>query len=124
MYINFDKDIAHMMFGYRVRFLPEKMTSYEKGTPPPEEDQSHKPILQYIKERIGGCIQRYEPIEGYLTKQTIVKVLDSENEDDQAEIEKNRKLIRNGGRVGANAGNTNPHIRKALVSMPWAYDKT
>jgi len=53
-----------------------------------------------------------------------VKVLDSENEDDAAEIEKNRKLIRNGGRVGANAGNTNPHIRKALVSMPWAYDKT
>ena len=59
-----------------------------------------------------------------MTKQTIVKVLDSENEDDVVEIEKNRKLIRNGGRVGANAGNTNPNIRKALVSMPWTYDKT
>ena len=25
LYINFDKDIAHKMFGYRVRFLPENM---------------------------------------------------------------------------------------------------
>jgi len=24
VYLNFDKDIAHRMFGYRVRFLPEK----------------------------------------------------------------------------------------------------
>ena len=64
------------------------------------------------------------PIDSYLTKQTIVKVLDSENEDDVVEIEKNRKLIRNGGRVGANSGNTNPHLRKALISLPWVYDKT
>lgn len=28
MYINFDKDIAHMMFGYRVRFLADKMKTY------------------------------------------------------------------------------------------------
>jgi hypothetical protein len=28
MYINFDKDFSHKMFGFRVRFLPEKMSSY------------------------------------------------------------------------------------------------
>ena len=42
MYINFDKDIAHLMFGYRVRHIPEKMTSYPQsqvaGNPPCEED--------------------------------------------------------------------------------------
>ena len=68
MYINFDKDIAHMMFGYRVRFLPDKMKEYENGTPSPNEDQSHKPILHFIKDRIAACVSRYEPIEGYQTK--------------------------------------------------------
>lgn len=34
MYINFDKDIAHLMFGYRIRFIPDKMTTFKsKGTP-------------------------------------------------------------------------------------------
>jgi len=28
LYINFDKDIAHRMFGYRARFVEEQMTSY------------------------------------------------------------------------------------------------
>lgn len=28
LYINFDKDLSHKMFGYRVRFVPEKMKSY------------------------------------------------------------------------------------------------
>ena len=50
-------------------------------------------------------------------------MLDSDNEDDVAEIEKNRRLIRNGGRVGANAGNTNPHLRKSLITLNWYYEK-
>jgi len=28
VYINFDKDIAHKMFGYRVRFLDQNMAMY------------------------------------------------------------------------------------------------
>lgn len=28
LYINFDKDIAARMFGYRVRFVEDQMTSY------------------------------------------------------------------------------------------------
>jgi len=40
-------------------------------------------------------------------------VLESDNENDTIEIEKNRKAIKNGGRVGVNQGNINPHVRKS-----------
>lgn len=34
VYINFDKDIAHRMFGYRIRFVPKEMRMYKsKGIP-------------------------------------------------------------------------------------------
>ena len=35
VYLNFDKDMAHKMFGYRVRFAPEEMITYNGlGQPP------------------------------------------------------------------------------------------
>ena len=34
VYVNFDKDISHRMFGYRIKFEEEKQLSYMKnGTP-------------------------------------------------------------------------------------------
>lgn len=90
MYVNFDKDTCHKMFGFRVRFVAEKMKSYMgQGAPSTHADQSHKPIKLFLKEKIQAVTDRYERIEDYFTKQTIVKVLDSDNEEDQAEIEKN-----------------------------------
>lgn len=45
LYINFDKDVAARMFGYRARFVEEQMTSYMgEGVPSSQADQSHKPI--------------------------------------------------------------------------------
>lgn len=34
VYVNFDKDISQKMFGYRVKFDEEKMTSYMKNGAP------------------------------------------------------------------------------------------
>jgi len=91
-YINFDKDIAHKMFGYRVRFVEENMQMYVKtGTPSPLASQSHKPVHFYQKDRMKAILDRYHKFEGYHSKQTIVRVLDSDNEEDAVEIEKNKK---------------------------------
>ena len=90
VYINFDKDIAHKMFGYRVRFIEEEMASFAKsGTPSSFARQSHKPVHFYQKDRIKNVLERYTKLQGYHSKQTIVKVLDSDNEEDKIEIEKN-----------------------------------
>lgn len=48
---------------------------------------------------------KYDRLEDYGTKQLIIKVLDSDNEEDQIEIEKNKKLIKQNARCGANSGN-------------------
>ena len=103
IYINFDKDIAHCMFGYRTKFEPEEMKSYcKQGVPTVYASQQHKPISHLLKEKISEVTDRYKKIEGYQTKQTIVKVLDSDKSEDEAEIEKNRKMIKTGQRAGAN----------------------
>ena len=92
VYINFDKDIAHKMFGYRVRFVKENMSTYmQTGTPSPYASQGHKPIHFFQKDRLKGILDRYHKFEGYHSKQTIVRILDSDNEEDAIEIEKNRK---------------------------------
>lgn len=94
VYINFDKDIAPKMFGYRVRFMEEDMAMYAKsGAPSSFARQSHKPVHFYQKERMRNVLERYMILQGYHSKQTIVKVLDSDNEEDRIEIEKNQKAI-------------------------------
>ena len=40
-----------------------------------------------------GLLAKYDRLEDYNTKQTIIKVLDSDNEEDQTEIDKNKKMI-------------------------------
>jgi hypothetical protein len=73
VYINFDKDVAHKMFGYRVRFDPENMKMYARsGLPSSLACQSHKPIHFYQKDRIKNVIDRYVMLDGYHSKQTIV----------------------------------------------------
>lgn len=45
VYINFDKDIANRMFGYRVKFELDNMRSYvAEGVPAVRAGQGHKPI--------------------------------------------------------------------------------
>ena len=84
LYINFDKDLSHKMFGFRVRFVSEKMKSYMgQGAPSINADQSHKPIKAYVKDRMQAVLARYDRLEDYTTKQTIVKVLDSDIEEEQ-----------------------------------------
>ena len=61
-------------------------------------------------------------MEGFTSKQTIVKMLDSENEEDQVEIDKNKKLIKFNQRCGANAGNANPKVKKRVKVLPWVFD--
>lgn len=68
-------------------------------------------------------MSRYPKFEGYHSKQTIIKLLDSDNEDEQVEIEKNRKHIKQGSRSGANEGNKNPKIKKKWKMLAWHYDK-
>jgi len=52
-----------------------------------------------------------------------VKVLDSEDEEQAEEIERNKKLIKTNSRVGANAGNTNPKVKKRVVVLPWHFNR-
>ena len=59
------------------------MLSYmTSGVPSYLADQSHKPVTHYVSERLAACIARYERIEKYTTKQVVVKLLDSDNEED------------------------------------------
>lgn len=50
-------------------------------------------------------------------------MLDSDNSEDEAEIEKNKKLIKAGGRPGPNAGNNNPKLKKKWKNLPWYFDR-
>ena len=119
VYINFDKDIAHKMFGYRVRFVDADMAMYAKsGTPSSLARQTHKPVHFYQKERIKHVLERYLILQGYHSKQTIVKVLDSDNEEDRAEIEKNQRAIQ---KMKNGPGNANPKIKKRQKNLTWFY---
>ena len=42
---------------------------------------------------------------------------------DEAEIEKNKKLIKQGLRIGANAGNNNPKLKKKWRFLNWYFDR-
>lgn len=70
-----------------------------------------------------ALLSKYNRLEDYNTKQTIVKVLDSDNEDDQAEIEKNKRMIKMNNRTGANFGNQNPKIQKRNITLQWVFDE-
>lgn len=50
-------------------------------------------------------------------------MLDSDNEDDQAEIEKNKRMIKMNNRTGANFGNQNPKIKKRNITLQWVFDE-
>lgn len=113
LYINFDKDIAHKMFGYRIRFMEDYMKLYSQiGIPSVYADQSHKPVHYYAEEMSQICNEKYKRIQNYQTRQVVVKILDSDNEEENAEILKNKKMIRTNSRVGVNYGNNNPKIKK------------
>ena len=57
------------MFGFRVRFVPEKMTGYcGHGAPSIQADQNHKPIKNYTKDKIAAVTDRYARLEDYFTK--------------------------------------------------------
>lgn len=119
VYINFDKDIAHKMFGYRVRFIEDDMAMYAKtGTPSSWASQAHKPIHFYQKDRMKHVLDRYLTLDGYHSKQTIIKVLDSDNEDDLEEIEKNQRAIQ---KSKLNSSNQNPKIKKRYSNLTWYY---
>jgi hypothetical protein len=76
-----------------------------------------------VKEKMIEVTDRYSKIEGYCLKQTVAKLLDSDKSEDEAEIERNRKLLKSGGRPGANAGNNNPKVKKRWKNLPWYFDR-
>ena len=125
VYLNFDKDLAARMFGYRVRFTEEDMLLNEaKGTPQPDCSQTHKPVHFYAKDRVAPILARYPRMQGFHSKQTIVRVLDSDNEEDLKEIEKNKRQIK----INKQGGNTsfaggNPKLKKKQRTLPWHFDE-
>ena len=88
------------------------------GLPSSLASQAHKPIHFYQKDRIKNIIDRYVELEGYHSKQTIVRVLDSDDEDDLEEIEKNQKAIQ---KHTKNNSNQNPKIKKRFQTLTWHY---
>ena len=124
VYINFDRDNANKMFGYRVRFDKPQMKSYmQEGIPSCKASQEHKPIHFLTYDLIKTVTDRYSTIENYSLKQTIVRVLDSDNEEDISEIEKNRRVIQNNRRMGLGNASTNPKIKKRYKNLPWTFDR-
>jgi hypothetical protein len=93
------------------------------GIPSIAANQDHKPVHFYAKEKSKYCTDRYQIIEGYTLKQTIVKVLDSDNEEDIAEIEKNKKMLKNNQRNGMSVTNFNVKIKKRYKNLPWYFDR-
>lgn len=106
------------MFGYRVRFIPEDMHMYAKtGMPSSWARQTHKPIHFYQKDRMKNVLDRYVMLDGYHSKQTVVRVLDSDDEDDLEEIERNQRAIQR----QKNGSNQNPKIKKRFNNLLWHY---
>lgn len=69
VYLNFDKDLAHRMFGYRVRFSEENMLFNDsKGMPEPYTSQTHKPVYFYAKDRVAPLLARYPRMQGFHSK--------------------------------------------------------
>ena len=58
-----------------------------------------------------ATLARYERIDDYYTKQTVVRILDSDNEEDAIEIEKNKKNLKT-GKGGTTSDSANPKIKK------------
>ena len=97
------------MFGYRIRFMKKDMKMYTNtGVPNSMANQFHKPVHFYQKDKIKNVIDRYMVLKNYHSKQTVVKVLSTENPDDAADIEKNEKAILK----MKNPQNSNPYIMK------------
>lgn len=53
-----------------------------QGAPSTQADQGHKPIQSYVKDKMQALLSKYDRLEDYNTKQVIVKVLDSDNEEE------------------------------------------
>ena len=68
-YANFDKEVAHQMFGYRVDFSKEKMRIPAQD---PCESQSHKPLVRFVAEVVADLGSSYVSMK-YATKQRILK---------------------------------------------------
>ena len=93
------------------------MTMYAKsGTPSSIANQCHKPVHFYQKYRIKHAVDRYMILKNYHSKQTVVKVLDSDNEEDRIEIEKNQKAIQKSKNSTAN-----PKLKKKQKNLVWHY---
>ena len=101
VFLNFDKDLAARMFGFRVKFDHDKMREIgekddfdQKQLDFIHEDQTFKPVHFFARDRCQAVVQRYQRLTGFHSKQTICKVLDSDDEEDMKEIEKNRKMAK------------------------------
>ena len=51
-------------------------------------------------------------------------MLDSDNEEDATEIERNKKMIKNNAKFNQTTTiNFNPRIKKKYVKLPWHFDR-
>lgn len=67
--------------------------------------------------------ERYQILEGYQERQTIIKILDSDNEEDQIEIEKNKRVYKQNLRLNSTPPNFNAKIKKRYQQLPWFFDR-
>lgn len=89
----------------------------QSGVPGTMANQSHKPVHFYQKDKIKNVLDRYMVLKNYHSKQTVVKVLNSDNPEDRVEIEKNEKAILK----MKNPINANPYIKKKVKNLTWYY---
>lgn len=123
VYVNFDRENANKMFGYRVKFEKENLAG--TGVPPANANQDHKPIRFQTYDLLKDTVERYQKIDGYFERQTIVKLLDSDNEEDLIEIEKNKKIIQHNRKYGISSHliSNNPKIKKKFKNLNWLFDQ-
>jgi len=93
------------------------------GTPSVVANQDHKPIHFWVQDKVKQLNDKYTTLDGYGLKQTIVRVLDSENEEDQIEIEKNKKILKINQKNGQSVANFNVKIKKRYKNLNWFFDR-
>lgn len=120
IYINIDKEIANKMFGFRVLFEKDRMTSYcGMGKPAPLACQNHKPIHHLVNESLKAVTGRYHQVTDYTTKHTVMRILDSDHDDYGEETLAKRGSIPKNAPISS--ANSTLKFRKFILQLPWVF---
>ena len=114
--MNYDKELAHKMFGYRVKqSLPDTETTTEPASPSPRGGGqplrlARSLLLEQYQGKIDELTEKYRPAPDYKTKRLLLeKTADTQHDEDRLDAEEG-------------AQSPSPSRRKVLLGLDWYYD--